>query len=246
VSVPPERRDEYEALARAMGQKLEGATPQDVLAWAIGTFGDSFCIASSMSDTVLIHMASQIQVGVSVLFLDTGYHFAETLHTRDQVQNAYPITLTSIVPKQTVAEQDAMFGGQLHGRDPDACCNLRKVEPLRRSLEPYAAWASGIRRDETDARSDTSMVAWDPNRFMVKVNPLAGWTQTQLDEYVTQNGVIVNPLVAQGFPSIGCAPCTRAVQPGDDPRSGRWAGSGKTECGLHLDRDGNLTRLPRS
>ena len=136
--------------------------------------------------------------------------------------------------EQTVEQQDATFGARLHDRDPDACCSLRKVEPLRRTLDGYHAWASGIRRDETAARRSARVVEWDRKRSMVKVNPLAAWTQEQVDQYVMANDVEVNPLVYDGYPSIGCAPCTRRVLQGDDTRSGRWAGS-KNECGIHMD-----------
>lgn len=235
MAVPSDQRAELADLARAAGLRLRDATPEDVLRWAIETFDDRFCIASSMGDAVVIDMASRIRPAVHVLFLDTGYHFDETLETRDAVAARYPITLLSVLPRQTVPEQDALFGPQLHDRDPDACCNLRKVEPLRRSLEPYYAWASGIRRDEAATRRDIEVVEWDSNRALVKVNPLAMWTQQQVDEYIATHDVTVNDLTNQGYPSIGCAPCTRKVAPGEDPRSGRWAGSGKTECGLHAD-----------
>lgn len=222
------------ALAVRAGGELEGATPQTILEWALDTFGDKFCIAASMGDAMLIDMASRIKPGVNVIFLDTGYHFAETLATRDRVAERYPVKLHTILPRQTVAEQDALFGPKLHDRDPDACCNLRKVEPLRRGLRGYEAWASGIRRDETSNRKDIGVVEWDANRAMVKVNPLAAWTQEQVDAYILEHDVEVNPLTYDGYPSIGCAPCTRRVVAGADPRSGRWAGRGKTECGLHV------------
>lgn len=188
-----------------------------------------------MADAVLIEMASRIQPSVNVIFIDTGYHFAETLDTRVRVQKRYPIKLRSIEPVQTTLEQDQVFGPCLHDRDPDACCNLRKVEPLRRGLDPHYAWASGIRRDETDARRHIGVVEWDANRNMVKVNPLANWTASDVDAYIASNDVVVNPLLHDGYPSIGCSPCTRRVDAGADPRSGRWAGQAKSECGLHLD-----------
>src|SRR6185312_16060096 len=132
-----------------------------------------------MADALLIDIASRVCPGVNVVFLDTGYHFAETLETRDRVSKRYPITLHTVLPKQSVAQQDATFGPRLHDRDPDACCSLRKVEPLRRTLEGYVAWASGIRRDETLSRRNAGVVEWDHKRSMVKVNPLACWTQEQ-------------------------------------------------------------------
>lgn len=215
------------------------------MSWAVATFGDKFCIAASMADAVLIDMVSRVRAGVPVIFLETGYHFPETLQTRDRVVARYPVAVHSVLPRQTVAEQDALFGPRLHDRDPDACCNLRKVEPLRRSLDPFLAWASGIRREETPSRASIGVVEWDGNRGMVKVNPLAAWTEREVDDYIAEHDVVVNPLLAEGYPSIGCAPCTRKVRPGESPRSGRWAGSGKTECGLHIGPDGRLQRTTR-
>jgi phosphoadenosine phosphosulfate reductase len=235
MAVSADEVGHYEALAVEAGERFEGAPADEILDWAISTFGDGFCIAASMSDALLIDLASRIAPGVNVVFLDTGYHFAQTLETRDRVAKRYPIALHTIMPKQSVAEQDRTFGPQLHDRDPDACCSLRKVEPLRRTLHGYVAWASGIRRDETDSRRDARVVEWDRKRAMVKVNPIACWTQQQCDDYVIANDVEVNELVYQGYPSIGCAPCTRQVLPGEDPRSGRWGNKGKTECGLHLE-----------
>jgi phosphoadenosine phosphosulfate reductase len=142
--------------------------------------------------------------------------------------------LINITPTRTVAEQDAELGPRLYGRNPDLCCYLRKVVPLERALDPYDAWITGVRREETDARSDTRVVEWDGNREMIKVNPIASWSQEQVEAYIADNGVLVNPLVDEGYPSIGCATCTMAVKPGADPRSGRWAGTGKSECGLHV------------
>jgi phosphoadenosine phosphosulfate reductase len=226
--------EERRALALRAGDELEGATPQEILTWALGEFHPKLCIASSMGDAVLIDIASKIQPGVPVVFLDTGYHFAETIGTRDAVATVYPVELVTVLPLATVAEQDAEHGARLHERDPNLCCALRKVEPLARGLAPYDAWASGVRRDEAVTRTAIKVVDWDVKRSMVKVNPLAGWTQQQVDDYIAANGVLVNPLVYDGYPSIGCAPCTMRVAPGEDARSGRWAGTGKTECGLHV------------
>jgi phosphoadenosine phosphosulfate reductase len=225
---------DLQAVAERAGRDLEGASAQDVLRWATSTFGERFVIASSMGDGLLAHLASSVAPGVDVLFLDTGYHFAETLGTRDAVAQVYDVRVRTVLPLLTVAEQDAQHGPRLHDRDPDACCALRKVEPLARGLEPYDAWASGIRRDEATTRRDIGVVEWDAKRSMVKVNPIAAWTQDDVDAYVAEHGVLVNPLAYDGYPSIGCAPCTRRVAPGEDPRSGRWSGTGKVECGLHV------------
>lgn len=222
------------SIALEARERFEGAGPQEVLEWAAETFGDSFCIAASMADAVLIDLASRAAPDIDVIFLDTGYHFPETLETRDRIAKRYPVNVRSITPRQTVAEQDVTFGPRLHDRDPDACCSLRKVEPLARTLREYRAWGSGIRRDETATRRNAGVVEWDQKRAMVKVNPMACWTQAQVDEYVLANDVEINPLVYDGYPSIGCAPCTRRVLPGEDARAGRWAGGSKFECGLHL------------
>ncbi len=225
---------ELQALAEQAGRDLETASAQDVLRWAHETFGDRFAIASSMGDGLLAHLASSAAPGAHVVFLDTGYHFAETLGTRDAVAATYDVQVRTVLPLLTVAQQDTEHGPELFRRDPAACCAMRKVEPLARALEPYVAWASGVRRDEAVTRRDMDVVEWDAKRSMVKINPIATWTQNQTDAYVAEHGVLVNPLAYDGYPSIGCAPCTSRVAPGEDPRSGRWAGSAKTECGLHV------------
>ena len=224
---------DLELLAERAGNELEGAPALDILSWAAEQFASSWCVASSMADAVLPHLASRALPGVDVVFLDTGYHFAETIGTRDAVEAVYPIHLVNVTPSRTVAEQDAALGPRLYGRNPDLCCYLRKVEPLERSLTNYDAWITGVRRDETNNRRQAQVVEWDDRREMVKVNPIVGWTQKQVDDFITEQGILVNPLVYDGYPSIGCATCTLRVEPGADPRSGRWAGTGKTECGIH-------------
>ncbi|MFD2092029.1 phosphoadenylyl-sulfate reductase [Blastococcus deserti] len=204
-----------------------------VLKWAGDTFGDEFAITSSMADGLLAHLASTAIPGVHVIFLDTGYHFAETIGTRDWITGVLPITLVNVTPEQTVAEQDARYGARLHDRDPDLCCSLRKVTPLAETLSRYVAWGSGIRRDESPTRAGTKIVDWDAKREMIKFNPIAAWTQADVDAYVAEHQIPVNPLFELGYGSIGCAPCTRPVAPGEDARAGRWAGRGKTECGIH-------------
>jgi len=144
------------------------------------------------------------------------------------------VNLVNVTPSRTVEEQDAELGPRLYGRNPDLCCYLRKVEPLERALSGYDAWITGVRREETTSRRHTPVVAWDEKREMVKVNPIVSWTGKQVDDYIATNGVLVNPLVYDGYPSIGCRTCTLRVEAGADPRSGRWAGTGKTECGIHV------------
>ena len=232
VAPTPELAAEADARFEGIADPVEQALA--VLRWAGETFGDDFAVTSSMADGLLSHLASRAVPGVNVVFLDTGYHFAETIGTRDWVSGVMPITLVNVQAPQTVAEQDAEHGPQLHQRDPDLCCSLRKVKPLAQALAGYAAWGSGVRRDESPSRAGTKVVDWDAKRGMVKVNPLAAWTQDDVDAYVVEHQVPVNPLQEIGYASIGCAPCTRPVAPGEDPRAGRWAGRGKTECGLHV------------
>ncbi|MFJ9440881.1 phosphoadenylyl-sulfate reductase [Kitasatospora sp. NPDC101235] len=227
---------DYEATAVRAGRELEEATPQEVLKWAADTFGKRFCVTSSMEDAVVAHLASSVFPGVDVVFLDTGYHFAETIGTRDAVAATMPVNVITLTPLTTVAEQDAEHGPGLHDRDPDLCCSLRKVEPLNRGLAAYDAWATGLRRDESPTRANTPVVSWDPKRRKVRIAPIARWTQEDVDAYVAANGVLLNPLLWEGYTSIGCSPlsCTRKPAEGEDARAGRWSGSGKTECGIHL------------
>jgi phosphoadenosine phosphosulfate reductase len=219
--------------ARA-AEDLEGAEADTILKWAVDRFHPGLVIASSMGDCVLVDIAARVQPGLPVLFVDTGYHFPETLGTRDAVAARYPVQVLTIQPAQTVAEQDAAEGPRLYERDPDRCCALRKVTPFEVALGRFTAWASGVRREETAARANTQVVEWDRKRRMIKVNPLAAWTQDDVDRYIAEHNVLVNPLLYDGYPSIGCAPCTRRVAPGEDPRAGRWSGTGKAECGLNL------------
>jgi phosphoadenosine phosphosulfate reductase len=228
-----EDAEQMRTLAERAAAELADAPAEEVIRWATDTFGDRICVTSSMTDALIIHLASAIKPGIDVVFLDTGYHFAETIGTRDAVDVVYPIRLLNITPSRTVAEQDAELGPRLYGRNPDLCCYLRKVEPLERALKNYDAWITGLRRDETSSRRDSKVVEWDDRREMVKVNPVVGWSSKQVDEFITEQGILVNPLVYDGYPSIGCATCTARVEPGADPRSGRWAGTGKTECGIH-------------
>jgi phosphoadenosine phosphosulfate reductase len=225
---------ELRDLVRIAGAELELAPAEDIIEWAVATFGSRFCITSSMGDAVLAHLASKVAPGVDVVFLDTGYHFAETIGTRDAVAATLDVNLLSITPKQTVAEQDAEHGKDLFARDPDLCCALRKVQPLNESLSHYDAWATGLRRAETRQRVIAPVIGWDAKKGKVKVSPLARWDDAQVETYIAENGVLVNPLQYDGYPSIGCAPCTRRVAPGEDPRAGRWSGTGKTECGIHV------------
>ena len=211
------------------------ASPAEVVTWVAENVAVSqVAVACSMADAALPHLVAEHLPGVDVLFLDTGYHFAETTFTRDEVAARLDVHVVDVTPTQTVREQDAEFGTDLFARDPALCCARRKVEPLQRALGGYEVWFTGVRRDESPTRADTPLITWDDRNGLIKVNPVAAWSFDDLIDYAEAHDVPVNPLIANGYPSIGCAPCTKPVAAGEDPRSGRWAGLAKTECGLHL------------
>ncbi|MFF4223988.1 phosphoadenylyl-sulfate reductase [Streptomyces abikoensis] len=222
-----------EKLARDAGRELEDAPALEILRWAADTFGERFCVTASMADAVVAHLASRVRPGVDVVFLDTGYHFPETIGTRDAVEAVMDVRVLTLTPRLSVADQDAAHGPRLYERDPDLCCRMRKVEPLAEGLAGYDAWATGLRRNESPTRAGTPVVGWDARRGKVKVSPIARWTEADVDAYVAEHGVLVNPLLTDGYTSVGCAPCTRRTLAGEDARAGRWSGTGKTECGLH-------------
>lgn len=209
------------------------ATAPELLVWAAETFGGGLIVASNMQDTVLVDLAARARPGVDVLFLETGYHFAETIGTRDAVASVYDVTIVDATAEHTVAEQDSLLGKDLFAREPDRCCALRKVAPLQNTLARYDAWVTGVRRVEAPTRADTPLVTFDEKFGLVKINPIAAWSDEDMDAYIAEHAILVNPLVGAGYLSIGCAPCTAKPAPGADPRSGRWAGTAKVECGLH-------------
>ena len=210
------------------------ASAEQVLAWGAATFGRDMIMASNMQDAVLVDLGAKALPGVDVLFLETGYHFAETIGTRDAVAAVYDVTIVDAQAEHSVAEQDSLLGKDLFARDPDRCCFLRKVVPLGNTLAKYDAWVTGVRRVEAPTRANTPLVTYDEKNGLVKLNPLAAWSDEQMQAYIDEHHVLVNPLVDEGYPSIGCRTCTVKPLPGADPRSGRWAGRQKTECGLHV------------
>ncbi|GAA2547191.1 phosphoadenylyl-sulfate reductase [Winogradskya consettensis] len=227
-------RAELEALALEGAALLKDAPAEDIARWAASTFGERFCVTSSMADAVVAHLFSRAAPGVDVVFLDTGLHFPETLKVRDIVARTMDVNVRSIRPRMTVGQQDGEFGPRLFARSPDECCFIRKVEPLERALSDYDSWATGLRRDESPTRANTPVVAFDQKKGKVKVNPIAAWTQSDVDTYIARWNVPVNELFKKGYGSIGCWPCTRRTKAGEDPRAGRWAMFEKTECGLHV------------
>jgi phosphoadenosine phosphosulfate reductase len=220
-------------LAERGAADLAGANADDLLAWTDANFGGNYVVASNMQDAVLVDLAAKVRPGVDVLFLDTGYHFVETIGTRDAVEAVYDIHILNVTPENSVAKQDELFGKDLFAREPNECCRMRKVEPLSKALRGYVAWVTGIRRVEAPTRANAPLISFDRAFGLVKINPLAAWTDEDVQNYIEANDVLVNPLVHEGYPSIGCAPCTAKPVEGADPRSGRWQGLSKTECGLH-------------
>ena len=220
-------------LAERGATELADASAEELMRWTEDTFGSEYVVASNMQDAVLVAMAAKVRPGVDVLFLDTGYHFAETIGTRDAVEAVYGVNVVNVTPEHTVAEQDELLGKNLFASDPAACCRMRKVEPLGKALKGYSAWVTGIRRVEAPTRANAPLISYDKAFGLVKINPIAAWSDDEMQAYIDANDILVNPLVFEGYPSIGCAPCTAKPIEGADPRSGRWAGLSKTECGLH-------------
>lgn len=226
--------DELRVLARIASSDLIGAKADDIVRWAAESFGERVLVSQSMANTALAHVVHRVAPQIPLVFIDTGYHFPETLQTRDDVITRTGMTVLSITAPQTVAEQDAQHGPELWKRDPDLCCRMRKVEPMEEMLLGYDAWISGMRKAAAPHRAETPIVSFDERRGVLKINPLLDWSDDDLLAYTLQHDVPVNPLMFEGYPSIGCAPCTRPVASGQDPRAGRWQGMGKTECGLHV------------
>lgn len=225
-----------EPAIRDMARTLEDAAPQKILAWAAQHFRGRLALACSFggpSGLVLLDMVMQTDPSITVYYLDTGLLFPETYGHIGVIAQRYGILPIAVKPAQTVEEQAEDRGPALWGRDPDLCCNLRKVEPQRAFLQGYDAWISGVRRDQSKVRNAVEVVGWDDKFGLVKINPLATWTEEMVWTYVRAHDIPYNPLHDRGYPSIGCMTCTVAVKAGEDPRAGRWRGFAKTECGLH-------------
>jgi phosphoadenosine phosphosulfate reductase len=236
-------------LARNMlpRDEAESWTAEQVLRWGFERFGRDIAIASAFGaeGMVLIDIASKIRSGFRVFTLDTGFFFPETYKLIDEVERHYGIQVERRYPSLTPAEQAQTYGEALWARDPDECCRLRKIEPLKEKLSTLSAWVVAIRREQTRARAGVSKIEWDAKFDVVKLNPLADWTHEQVWSYIRTCKIPYNPLHGRNYPSIGCTHCTRPVRAGDDSRAGRWAGFAKTECGLHT-RDGSGERSHES
>jgi phosphoadenosine phosphosulfate reductase len=221
--------------AERIHQLVEQWSPEDLLRWAFVTFGGYVEIASGFGaeGAVLIDIATKVQPEFRIFTLDTNFLFPETYRLMEQIERHYGIRVERLQSALVPEDQERLHGPALWGRDPDACCNLRKVEPLQKKLSQLRAWVTSIRRDQTPARATTLKVEWDAKFHLVKINPLADWTSGKVWRYIHDYDLPYNPLHDRGYPSIGCTHCTRSVQPGEDARAGRWSGFSKTECGLH-------------
>src|SRR5258706_322520 len=218
-----------------ISDSLETAEPKQILEWAVKEYHPRLTMATAFGPEgcVILALLAEINPSVRVFNLETGYQFSETLELRERIFERYGIEVEYVRAEETIEQMEVRFSGPIYGSNPNECCRIRKVEPLKQAVKGYDAWISAIRRDQTFARSRAGIVEWDSKFELVKINPLANWTKTDVWRYVTENDVPYNPLHDQGYASIGCWPCTNPVSDGEDDRAGRWAGSVKTECGLH-------------
>jgi phosphoadenosine phosphosulfate reductase len=214
----------------------ESWSAEQVLRWAFAEFGRDVAISSAfgVEGVTLIDIASRIRPDFRLFTIDTEFLFPETYGLMDRIEARYGIRVEKVYSLLSPEEQERQLGAALWSRNPDQCCNLRKVEPLRRKLTELRAWITGIRRDQTSSRAHARKIEWDATFGLVKINPIVDWTSGQIWQYVVEQNVPYNPLHDQDFPSIGCTHCTRAIRSGEDPRAGRWSGFTKTECGLHV------------
>jgi phosphoadenosine phosphosulfate reductase len=220
----------------ALSQEFESRTPQEIITWAVETFSPDLAVSSSFQtqSVPLLHMVSRIDPEILVFFLDTGYHFWETLMFREQLQRELGLRVQTLYVDGMWSNFLHRFGKELYKSDPDLCCYLRKVQPMQKAMKSVQAWISGIRRDQTENRAHASILELEPNG-LIKINPLLNWKRQDVQAYIKEHNLPAHPLFEKGYKSIGCKPCTRAILAGEDERAGRWAGKDKTECGLHTD-----------
>jgi phosphoadenosine phosphosulfate reductase len=218
--------------------EFEKASPQDILRWGCTTYDSGLALVTSFQPTgmVTLHMLKELGFDVAVLTLDTGLLFPETYALMDEVEQTMGIKITRLKPEYTVIEQNETYGEALWSSNPDLCCQMRKVAPLEKALSRYDAWITGLRRDQSEGRANTPVLSWDKRHHNTKIAPFATWTEDMIWLYINAHGLPYNKLHDQGYPSIGCLTCTKAVANGEDKRAGRWANSRKTECGIHVSQ----------
>ncbi|MBB72246.1 MAG: phosphoadenylyl-sulfate reductase [Legionellales bacterium] len=219
----------------AISLDLEASQPQDILGWATGQFGADLIMATSygLEGMVIIHMLHELKANLTIINLDTGYQFPETLRMQEAIKDTYGFDITLVKASTTTEEYEAKYGGKVYEMDPNQCCFDRKVRPLQNALAGKPAWISSIRREQTPQRAAAGIVEWDDKFNLIKINPLANWTLEQVNSFINDNKIPTHPLYQRGFKSIGCWPCTRAVEADEAERAGRWSGFEKLECGLH-------------
>ncbi len=232
-------------LVEEVKNRAELWKPEEVLSWAFETFDDNVAMATGfgVEGIVLIDIATRINPEVRIFTGDTEFLFPETYDLIDRVEKRYEIKIERIYSSRTPEEQEKEYGPELWRRNPDRCCSLRKIEPLKDKLAGLGAWITAIRRDQTSARAESKKIEWDSKFQLVKINPIADWTAQMVWNYVHKHDVPYNPLHDRNYPSIGCVHCTRAVMPGENPRAGRWSGFQKTECGLHAGQHQSIVPL---
>ena len=247
VMTPPRSLNWFPANLEAFNRRFEERTPEAILRWGLTTFNEDIVLATGFgpSGVVLMHMVSQIRPQTAVFYLQTDLFFTETLALRDELRERFDINFVEVHSGLSLNEQAFQFGAALWQRNPDLCCRLRKVNPMRRYLAEKKAWITGVRRDQGPSRANTQIVSWDNVNQLIKLSPLATWTREQVWNYIYQNDLPYNDLHDRGYPSIGCMPCTKAVSDGADERAGRWAEMEKTECGIHIQPDGTVSRVVR-
>ena len=234
----------FPANLEPLSRRFDRQHPREALRWGLTTYGKDIALATGFgpSGVVLMHLTSQLRSNATIFYLQTDLLFPETMELRDRLSERLGFQFTEIRPDISLDEQTQDYGPELWRSNPDLCCSLRKVEPLRRFLAGRKAWIPAVRRDQSLTRASVKVVDWDRANHLLKICPLAGWTRDQVWAYLREHDLPYNPLHDQGYPSVGCYPCTRAVSPGDSERSGRWAGTGKLECGIHIQPEGKIVR----
>ena len=242
---PPPSLAWFPANLASLNRRFDKQNPNNILRWGLITFGNDIVLATGFgpSGVVLMHMVSQIRPQTTIFYLQTDLFFPETLALRDELATRLGLQFEEVHSGLSLGEQNFQYGRQLWQRNPDLCCQLRKVNPLHRYLAGKKAWITGIRRDQSLTRATTPVVSWDNANHLLKLCPLAHWTQDDVWDYIHQHQLPYNLLHDEGYPSIGCVPCTRAVKVGGQERDGRWANTNKTECGIHIQPDGSIVRM---
>ncbi|CAN5801386.1 phosphoadenylyl-sulfate reductase [soil metagenome] len=224
-----------------LNNRFDRGEPKEVLEWAVETFGTGLSIGTSFgaSGIVMMDMAFNLNPEIDIFYIDTGFFFPETHALIERLQQHYQRGFRSVTTNISIAQQEKRYGPKLYENDPNLCCHIRKVEPLRTALADSTAWATALRHDQSSTRTQAAMVTWNTRYNVVKLAPLVRWTETDIWQYIHEHDLPYNELHDQNYPSIGCWPCTRAVKPGEDLRSGRWQGTDKKECGIHFEMNAN-------